>query len=596
MLIYAHSTPEKLEAVATSKDYIRQFTDLCDLVDAPDIGIDVEFAINYKKALTGDPKYIESFIDSIILSGYALDAHTLQHYVTRVQNNPLLAPYIKNSVDKSSNYSSKDCLTSGCNYFAAISPNIGTIADVGSTLNYTTIPAVSGLSAIPAAFSMSLATLNKIPKSIQESAGELTQLTTNTFKTIAHLFNDPEKVKDQEDAVKEGKSYRSTSISDIYTSDYGTYLNVSTFAPDLLGSIASSMGNCFKLYQLKNRYNPFDYEMNQSGSNKNGITRKIGDTYASTGYNGTNLSNEGDLLKSSNDYTTSVDGGIEATPIRGDLVGNVKKMAVTIFGGYYDEASKTLYTTSWTDVGPSKEYTDAGKTASQYLTTPASERILVDKLKNGWRAVKSPLPRTQGKFNMGFAIGKLSVIEYFKAVGNVDIDTATRAWSKCELEANVKLNGKTYRIGQIDKGPNFEYSRGGSSTLYRVIDITIDAATLLFGIDVKGKKQYQGSVDAEYVKTVVNATHGGSNTVQKGLAEVQLIIPGVYEPGGISSTTRLVGSTKTTEGTATAESLGLELPEVNIGDLSPESVSDGVLPSLDSGADKALEAVEIKLE
>lgn len=596
MLIYSHSTPEKLIPIAISKEYIRENTDVCDLVDDPTIGIDVEFAINYKKAITGDPTSIETFIDSLILSGYALDAATLDYYVKNVKSNPVLYPYIKNSVNKSSNFNIRDCLNSPCNYFAPVSNNIGTLADVASTLNYNTIPTLS-LTAIPAAFSMSLAALNKIPRSIQESVGELTQLTTDTFKTIVNIFNDdPEKVKAQEDAIKSGMSYRSSSIGDIYTSDYRHYLNISVAASDLLGNIANTMGNCFKLYQYHHRYNPFDYEMNQTGSNRKGIIRKIETSYAQTGFNGTNMSNEGDLLKSGNDYTTSPDGGKEAEPIRGDLVGTTKKMAVTLFGGYYDEQTKTLYTTSHTDSGESKEYTDAGATSDpRYKVTPGLERILVDKLKNGWVGVSSPLPRQQGRFNMGFAIGKLAVLEYFKAVG-VDLNIASRAFARTELEAIVKLNGNTYRIPQIDKGPNFAYSRGGSSTKYRVIDITLNAAVQLFGLNVDGSRRYPGSVNPEYVETVVHAVHNGSNTVQKGLAEVQLIIPGVYEPATISSAfpslvARDSGDSVPTTSDGVPEP---ELPSFEGGNLSPEPIDDSLLPSLEGSDD--VEALDIKLD
>jgi len=576
MLIYSHNTPEKLLPVAISKDYIRDNTDLCDLVDDPDIGIDVDFAINYRKALTGDPQSIETFIDSLILSGYALDAYTLDYYVTRVQTNPILRYYIQGSVNKSSNFTIRDCLNSPCNYFAPISNNIGVLGDVASTLNYNTIPTLS-LSAIPAAFSMSMATLNKIPKSIQEAVGELTQLTTDTFKTVINIFNDdPEKVKAQEDAIKSGLSYRSSSVGDIYTSDYRHYLDISVAASDLLGGIANTMGNCFKLYQYRHRYNPFDYEMNQTGANRQGIVRKVGTNYAATGYNGTNMSNEGDLFRSGNDYTTLPGGGIDATPIRGDLVGTIKKMAVTLFGGYYDEQNKILYSTSWTDVGSSKAYTDAGIVSNpKYRVTPGLERILVDKLKNGWREIAAPLPKQQGKFNMGFAIGKLAVIEYFKSVG-VDTNIASKTWAKTELEAIVKLNGVTYRLPQIDKGPDFEQTRGGSSTRYRVLDITLNAGVQLFGLNVDGKKKFAGSVDTDYVETVVNAVHNGSNTVQKGLAEVQLIIPGVYEPGTTPSPSPFSSLGDATSGDPTRPPLPVGDGMLDFNVLPPRDSSDDV--------------------
>ena len=50
MLIYSHSTPEKLAPIAFSRDYILDNTDLCGLVDDDDIGIDVEIARQYNAA------------------------------------------------------------------------------------------------------------------------------------------------------------------------------------------------------------------------------------------------------------------------------------------------------------------------------------------------------------------------------------------------------------------------------------------------------------------------------------------------------------------------------------------------------------------
>jgi hypothetical protein len=542
MLIYSHSTPDKLAPISFSIEYILDNTDLCGLVDDPDIGIDVEIAKQYNAALTGDPTAITTFITNILLSGYALDGSTLDWYVTRVKNNPVLFPYIQPIVNNSINFDYRDCLNSPCNYFQPTSHNIGSQADIANSLNYNTIPPI-GLSAIPSAFSLGIASLNKIPVSIRESFGQITALTTKIFSNALSVFrSDPEIEQLQRDAIESGSNYRSQSIADIYTSDYRSYFDVSTAASDLLANVASTMGNCFRLYQYQHRYNPFDYRMNQQVANKSGSLRRINENWTSLGYNGVNLNHQTGYSSLGTDTTTAPTPGIATISsgsgsgrdeqIRGSLTGTTIKMYVTVFGGYYDEASKTLYRDASDKYNSPKGYeyfqntqNGVGHRGGSYIYTPSLERTLINKWRDGFRYPSDSSTPQTNKFNRGFATDKQSIYNYFDLVSKkVTKSQISTAIAKGTLQARITFAGGTFVLPVIDtKGPSQQTSGGRS---YRVIDLTADTLVDLYGLSLSQKSTKTGTIDTGIVESIVNyISYTGAGSP---IATVQFLIPGVY--------------------------------------------------------------------
>lgn len=544
MLIYSHTTPQKLIPIAISRDYLRENTDLCDLVDDPAFAVDIDTAINYNGAISGDPAKIETFLNGFILSGYALDAATIQYYVNTVQNNPIFVPYIRNiNRNFSKDYNVfTDCLNSPCNYFRPVSPNIGTIADVGSKLNYTTQPTFN-LTAIPAGFAMGLASLNKIPTSLQRSFGQLSQLTTSIFKNTMNIFNDdPQAVADQEDAIRSGSSYRSTSIADVYTADYRSYFDVSTAASDILGKISLDMGDCFRLYQYQHRYNPFDYRMNQQNANKSGAIKKVGKVYTSMGYNGVNNNSMGDYKQSGNDRALSpFPTEKQDTQLEGTLNGTTVKLYITVFGGYYDKDAKTLYRDDSDMYVSAKgaEYfantqNGIGHRGSSYVFTPSLEQALINKVKGGFDYPANPVPPVVGKFNRGFATDKQTIYNYFQLAGNkVEPTQINQAIASGTLQARINFNGKTVILPVVDtKGPSTKTVDG---TSYRVLDITADAIVNLFGLQLGPLKESAATIDTSILTNI--QSYVSFTGVSKPLADVQFIIDGVFNPEQSTATT-----------------------------------------------------------
>lgn len=543
MLIYSHLTPQKLIPIAKSRQYLIDHTDVCGLVDDPDFAVDIDTALNYNQAIKGKPTAITKFLDGFILSGHALDAATINFYVRTVRNNPIFYPYLR---DLNTNFKNKysivaDCLNSPCNYFAPISPNIGTLGDVAARLNYNTQPTIP-VSGIPAGFAMGMASLTKIPLSIQSSAGQLTCLTSGIFKSVMGIFSEtPAASAAQLAAIEGGNSYRATSIGDVYTSDYMTYYDTSTAAADILGNIAGGMGDCFRLYQHQARYNPFDYGMNQQMATKSGSLTRVEKVYTSMGYNGVNLNNMGDYTRSGNNAalspspTPSTDTQMQST-----INGTSIKLAVTVFGGYYDTSNKVLYRDG-SDMYNSPQGAEyfqntqggIGHRGKTYVFVPSTEAALVRQVKAGYTYNTDLEKPTAGKFNRGFATDKQTVYNYFALAGpQVDKSAINTAIATGTLLARIKFNGKTFTIPVIDtKGPSTN-TIGGTS--YRVIDITADCLVDLYGLSLATTSEQVGKIDTEICTKILNYStfKGAANNI----ADVQFIIKGVFEPAATAST------------------------------------------------------------
>lgn len=537
MLIYGHLTPQKLIPLAKSRQYLIDHTDLCGLVDDPDFAVDIDTAINYNQAITGNPKSINIFLNGLFLSGHALDASTIQYYVRTCSNNPIFRPYIK---DFNNNFYKKysgitDCLTSPCNYFIPTSSNIGAIGDVASSLNYNTQP-TTGITSLPAGFAVGMASLNKIPLSIQNSIGQLTGSTMNVFKTVMGVFTDPTTIKAQNAAIESGVPYRNGSISDIYTSDYMSYIHVSSAATDILGSISQGLGDCFRLYQQESRYNPFDYTQNNQIANKAGALTRVEKVYTSMGYNGVNLNGMGDYARSSNDtaltpfVSTSTDSQLQ-TSINGTSV----KLYVTVFGGYYDKSNKTLFRDSSDSYNSSKGYEyyqntqgGIGHRGGNFRFVPSIESALVRLVKGGYDYNMNLGTPTANKFNRGYATDKQTVYNYFALAGpQVDKSEINKAFASGTLLARINFNGKTFELPIIDsKGPSSKSHQGAD---YRVIDITADTMVDLYGVTLGPiTSTSKAALDSTILTEIKNyiSYSGAASPV----ADVQFIIKGVFEP------------------------------------------------------------------
>lgn len=537
MLIYSHLTPQKLLPLAKSREYLLEHTDVCGLVDDPDFAVDIDTAINYNNACKGNPAKIKTFLQGFILSGHALDAATVQFYVTRCRNNPLFIPYLR---DLNTNFTSEysifaDCLNSPCNYFRPISPNIGTIGDVASKLNYSTQPTI-GISSIPAGFAMGMGSLNRIPMSLQQSAGILTGQTMGIFKTVMNVFNtDPAYIAAQTEAAMTGQSYRSTAISDIYTSDYRTYFDASTAATDILGRIGSSLGDCFRLYQYQARYNPYDYNQNQQIASKAGNLTQVQKIYTSMGYNGVNLNGMGNYDKSSNGSalspfpTPATDSQLQ-TAINGTSV----KLYVTVFGGYYDKAAKKLYRDGSDKYNSPKGYeyfqntqSGIGHRGAQYNFVPSLEAPLVRMVKGGYDYNSNLETPVAGKWNRGFATDKQTIYNYFSIAGpQVDKSAINTAIAQGKLLARIKFNNKTYTLPVVDTKGASSYTQAGTN--YRVIDITADALVDLYGLTLSSSTETPCTLDKEILTSISNySSYSGSSS---NIADVQFVIKGTFEP------------------------------------------------------------------
>ena len=95
MLIYSNNLHQKLQGIAISRDYLKFNTPFCDIVDDPNFQLDIDLAIGYNSATTGNLSAADSFIKNLTLNSGLLDWSTLDYYAKKTSNNPIFTSSIR---------------------------------------------------------------------------------------------------------------------------------------------------------------------------------------------------------------------------------------------------------------------------------------------------------------------------------------------------------------------------------------------------------------------------------------------------------------------------------------------------------------------
>lgn len=264
MFIYKLNSIEKLLTVAKNREYVQNNPELCKLLENPLIKDDTELAIHYNEYKLNYPDSAKKFVDYFYMHGPELDVGSLDEWRTIIQNDPeLLEEANKNDcrideiwaekqANKEKNYSWStladlyDCLSKPCQYTNMISPSIGTIGDNQPKYN---LKNTSGSDEAITLLGIPAYMINKMPRYLLQG---ITQLTDMISLQSSDIFN---KILGSKKAVKE---------------DPYILKDVETIGGDVLGAIASRMGDCFRLYEYKRRYNPYNYEQNMTRSDRFG--------------------------------------------------------------------------------------------------------------------------------------------------------------------------------------------------------------------------------------------------------------------------------------------------------------------------------------
>jgi len=278
MVIYGNNLHEKLQGLAISRDYLKYNTPFCDIVDDPDWETDIDLALNYQSAITGDLDACEKVVQSLTLNSNILDPSTIEFYLHKIKYNPIFRSAITNMRSRWANPSEwdddfqfdfnqalKDCLNSPCNLFTETSDSIGRMAQSAST---KTSDNTLGLGALSGSFINMVEGLdstisNKIPSIFRDAFTEVTQLADQAFKNTQAILVGKDNIAELTSRVQQGQSFRDPAKVFRYSPDVKSYYDYSAASSNVLSKIKEDIGGCFNRFEFKYRYNPYENNMSR---------------------------------------------------------------------------------------------------------------------------------------------------------------------------------------------------------------------------------------------------------------------------------------------------------------------------------------------
>ena len=276
--IYGNNLHEKLVGVAISKEHLKYNTPFCDLVDDPEWEVDINLALDYNSATTGNLDAADRAVQSLTLNSSILDGSTVDFYIHKMSMNPSFKSAIDNMLDRWANPSGwdddfqfdlnealKDCLNSPCNLFNETSDSIGRMAQSAST---NTSGNTFGVDELSNSFTNMIDGLdqtifNKIPAIFQDAFVEVTQVANKAFTNTQAVLAGKKNLTTFNDKVANGMSFRSPGDMFRYTPDVKSSYDYSAASSNVLSKIKEDIGGCFNRFEFKYRYNPYENNMSR---------------------------------------------------------------------------------------------------------------------------------------------------------------------------------------------------------------------------------------------------------------------------------------------------------------------------------------------
>ena len=276
--IYGNNLHEKLVGVAISKEHLKYNTPFCDLVDDPEWEVDINLALDYNSATTGNLDAADRAVQSLTLNSSILDGSTVDFYIHKMSMNPSFKSAIDNMLDRWANPSGwdddfqfdlnealKDCLNSPCNLFTETSDSIGRMAQSAST---NTSGNTFGVDELSNSFTNMIDGLdqtifNKIPAIFQDAFVEVTQVANKAFTNTQAVLAGKANLTVFNDKVANGMSFRSPGDMFRYTPDVKSSYDYSAASSNVLSKIKEDIGGCFNRFEFKYRYNPYENNMSR---------------------------------------------------------------------------------------------------------------------------------------------------------------------------------------------------------------------------------------------------------------------------------------------------------------------------------------------
>jgi len=279
------------------------------------LNLDVALAIGFNAIR--DCESARQFAKMYVLNGPSMDTKTLMYYRNRILNGPfgkcvldyvqsnfemakygvtgdnmpelrnLGTPDIRNNYTKETfqqtiganenvdndfismlKKSLGDCLNAPCDYFSHRG-SFGFLTN-GAAPNPTTTPTLADKVGPPIDDNE---TFCKLPPVFQKMSGMLSQIGSTTTKKLTSIFVPKETQKKKEEALDKGKldpkdvkpaatKPESNNIFNVLKTDISSFLNYSKASSQVQSTISSNLGDCFRMNDYRQRYNPFSYLSN----------------------------------------------------------------------------------------------------------------------------------------------------------------------------------------------------------------------------------------------------------------------------------------------------------------------------------------------
>ena len=277
MVIYGNNLHEKLQGLAISREYLKYNTPFCDIVDAPDWQTDINLALDYNSATTGNLEAATRVVQSLTLNSAVLDSSTIEWYLHKMKYNPVFRSAINDMRARWANPDSfdddfqfdlnealKDCLNSPCNLFLETSDSIGRMAQSASTRNSDNsfeFDFADGNIMTNMVDGLDETINNKIPNIFSEAFTEVVGIANKAFKNTQEVLAGKSNLDDLRSRVQQGKSFRDTAKVFRYSPDVKSYYDYSAASSNVLAKIKEDIGGCFNRFEFKYRYNPYNNNM-----------------------------------------------------------------------------------------------------------------------------------------------------------------------------------------------------------------------------------------------------------------------------------------------------------------------------------------------
>lgn len=407
MFLYKISSVDKLLSIVKSREQILNDPNLCKLLESPLLKDDTELAIHYKEYQLGYPDAGKKFVDYFYTHGPELDVGTLDEWRDIILNDPdLYKESLRNNLELGEIWAEKqnddsgasyawlgalaDCLAHPCSYTNPISPVIGIIGD--STSKYS-LKNTKQDDAELVSTGLPAFIVNKIPKALTQGCIQLVNMISEQTADVAAI------------ASRE----KSTAKEDQFILS-----DAELIGGDILADIASRMGDCFRLYEKKRRYNPYDYSQNQEKADREGhtVTDKKGVKH--------NVSPIGNAIQPVNRAKVNSDNNIlkPKTNAKEIIKNNIQDMddeflidiEVTVYNSALT-ADGVLYSDSTKD-----KNSQVGRTASDVNTSILPNDVSVVNRVGRGETSKQEFTPEYDQMMLGVATRDICVVKYYTAL------------------------------------------------------------------------------------------------------------------------------------------------------------------------------------